>query len=320
MPVGMTERANQSGIRGDGWRRPALITGASAGIVRELSALFAADGHDVVLVARGVAKLEAPAAEIGAAHGVAAHVVGADLGDAGAPAAIFERVRGLGLEVDFLANNAGFGSSGPFIELDFGVRWSFPATAESAPGPAPAPTRAGRPDARQRPAETRSEYLTLTGLDVDAIVNAANASPLGGGVDGANHAAAGRELLAAGRALGGARTGEVKLTPGFRLPARFVLHAVGPVWQGGGRGEDGQLASCYREAMRLADEQGVKTVAFSAIATGISRFPIERAARVAVAEVVRELGARPGVERAIFCARSSGDREAYERVSGELAA
>jgi short-subunit dehydrogenase len=117
MPAGMTERANQTSDRG-GRRRTALITGASAGIGRELAALFAADGHDVVLVARGVAKLEALAAELGAGHGVTAHAVGADLGDAAAPAAIFERVRGLGLEVDFLVNNAGFGSSGAFAELD----------------------------------------------------------------------------------------------------------------------------------------------------------------------------------------------------------
>lgn len=159
----------------------------------------------------------------------------------------------------------------------------------------------------------------ITKLAVDAIVNAANMSLLGGGgVDGAIHRVAGPGLLAECEGLGGAQTGEAKITSGHRLPARFVIHAVGPVWQGGGRGEDELLASCYREAMRLAGERALCSIAFPAISTGIYRFPVERATRVAVAEVVRELGARPSIERVVFCCFSSPDREIYERVLNEL--
>src|SRR5512146_953423 len=116
----------------------------------------------------------------------------------------------------------------------------------------------------------RAVHADITQLRVDAIVNAANSSLLGGGgVDGAIHRAAGPQLLEACRALGGADTGEVKMTPGFRLPARHVLHAVGPVWRGGGEGEDELLARCYRGAMRLADAHALRSLAFPAISAGI---------------------------------------------------
>jgi O-acetyl-ADP-ribose deacetylase (regulator of RNase III) len=126
----------------------------------------------------------------------------------------------------------------------------------------------------------------ITGLDVDAIVNAANATLLGGGgVDGAIHRAAGPGLLEECRALGGAETGEAKLTGGHRLPARHVIHVVGPVWGGGGKNEHELLARCYRNAMSLAASHGIRTIAFPAISTGAYGFPVERATRVAVTEV-----------------------------------
>ncbi len=159
----------------------------------------------------------------------------------------------------------------------------------------------------------------ITRLAVDGVVNAANASLLGGGgVDGAIHRAAGPALLEACRALGGARTGEVKATPGFGLPARWVFHAVGPVWRGGGAGEDQALASCYREALRLAAERGARSIAFPAISTGAYGFPLERATRIAVAEVKAGLERHPSVERAVFCCFAAPDLQVYERVAAEL--
>jgi O-acetyl-ADP-ribose deacetylase (regulator of RNase III) len=156
----------------------------------------------------------------------------------------------------------------------------------------------------------------ITRLAVDAVVNAANTSLLGGGgVDGAIHRAAGQELLAECRTLGGAGTGEAKITRGYRLPARHVIHAVGPVWHGGGHGEDELLASCYRESMRLARAHALRSIAFPAISTGAYRFPFERAAEIALREVRAALEANPAVERAVFCCFSAADREAYERVA-----
>jgi O-acetyl-ADP-ribose deacetylase (regulator of RNase III) len=142
----------------------------------------------------------------------------------------------------------------------------------------------------------------ITRLAVDAIVNAANRSLLGGGgVDGAIHSAAGAELLDACRKLGGCATGEAKITPGFRLPARFVIHTVGPVWGGGERGEDRLLASCYRNALVRADEHGLASIAYPAISTGAYGFPPDRAANIAMQTVLAALAEGTAVERIVFC-------------------
>ena len=167
---------------------------------------------------------------------------------------------------------------------------------------------------------TRLEILVgdVTRLALDAIVNAANHSLLGGGgVDGAIHRAAGPELLAACRELGGCATGEAKLTPGFRLPARYVIHTVGPVWRGGTRNEDEDLASCYRNALDLARRHGLRTIAFPAISTGAYGFPADRAAQIAVESVAASL---PGpFERIIFCCFSEKSAEHHRRALGGLA-
>jgi O-acetyl-ADP-ribose deacetylase (regulator of RNase III) len=143
----------------------------------------------------------------------------------------------------------------------------------------------------------------ITTLEVDAIVNAANSKlKRGGGVDGAIHRAAGPELQAACDSLGGCDTGSAKITRGYRLPVKHVIHAVGPVWGGGNRNEDELLAGCYRTALALAAEHRVGSIAFPAISTGIYAFPADRAARIAVGTVVSELSAQPrSVTRAIFC-------------------
>jgi O-acetyl-ADP-ribose deacetylase (regulator of RNase III) len=147
----------------------------------------------------------------------------------------------------------------------------------------------------------------ITTLALDAIVNAANRSLLGGGgVDGAIHRAAGPELLAECRTLGGCETGNAKMTRGYRLPAKHVIHAVGPVWSGGGKGEDELLASCYRTALDLTATHRLKSVAFPAISTGIYRFPPDRAARVAVGTVAAELAAAPrSITRVVLCCFSA---------------
>ena len=152
----------------------------------------------------------------------------------------------------------------------------------------------------------------ITTRPVDAIVNAANSSLLGGGgVDGAIHRAAGPELLAACRELGGCPTGDAKATPGFRLPARWIFHAVGPVWNGGGRGEPEQLASCYRRALDLAHEHGARSVAFPAISTGIYGYPKGPAAGIAV-ETCRRFADACGVETVEFVCFDDSTVTIYE--------
>ncbi|AEU38823.1 O-acetyl-ADP-ribose deacetylase [Granulicella mallensis] len=153
-------------------------------------------------------------------------------------------------------------------------------------------------------------------LQVEAIVNAANSSLLGGGgVDGAIHRAAGTELVEACRKLHGCKTGDAKATPGFRLPARWIFHAVGPVWNGGEREEPEKLASCYRRCLELAREKGVKTMAFPAVSTGIYGYPKEPAAEIAV-RVCRDLADECGVERVEFCCFDEATAAVYERVLG----
>ncbi|MGE4371278.1 MAG: O-acetyl-ADP-ribose deacetylase [Xanthobacter sp.] len=142
----------------------------------------------------------------------------------------------------------------------------------------------------------------ITQLDLDAIVNAANSALLGGGgVDGAIHRAAGPQLLAFCRTLGGCPTGEARLSPGFALPARHVIHTVGPIWQGGGVGEDALLASCYRESVMLAQAHGLHSLAFPAISTGVYGFPAERAAPLAVSTVLEALAQAHHVREVVFC-------------------
>jgi O-acetyl-ADP-ribose deacetylase (regulator of RNase III) len=158
----------------------------------------------------------------------------------------------------------------------------------------------------------------ITTLDVDAIVNAANSLLLGGGgVDGAIHRAAGPELLGECRTLGGCPTGEAKLTKGYHLPARYVIHTVGPVWHGGSHREDELLAACYRNSLQLAASHGVKSIAFPSISTGVYRFPIERACRIALREAQAFLAAHPLPERVIFCCFSAADRASYEQAYAE---
>jgi O-acetyl-ADP-ribose deacetylase len=159
----------------------------------------------------------------------------------------------------------------------------------------------------------------ITTLEVAAIVNAANRSLLGGGgVDGAIHRAAGPELLAECRTLGGCETGSAKITRGYRLKASHVIHAVGPVWGGGGKGEDELLASCYRTALALATAHRLVSIAFPAISTGVYGFPADRAARIAVSTVKAELANAPQIERAVFCCFSPDSARHHQDAFAEL--
>jgi O-acetyl-ADP-ribose deacetylase (regulator of RNase III) len=161
----------------------------------------------------------------------------------------------------------------------------------------------------------RAVHADITTLEIDAVVNAANSSLLGGGgVDGAIHRAAGPELLEACRTLRGCQTGDAKITPGFRLPARYIIHTVGPIWRGGTRGEREQLASCYRRSLELAGEHGLGSIAFPSISTGAYAFPLELAAPIGL-RAVREFDfSASELREVVFCCYSRGDFALYREL------
>ena len=163
--------------------------------------------------------------------------------------------------------------------------------------------------------DLRAIQADITTLDADAIVNAANSSLLGGGgVDGAIHRAAGPELLAECRTLNGCRVGEAKITKGYRLKARHVIHTVGPIWHGGQSGERDKLRACYKNSLRFAAENGLQSIAFPCISTGVYHFPADEAAKIAVESVRAFMETPCSIKKVIFCCFSEVDRARYETL------